>query len=850
MKRKNYLGLAAVLIAAFCLIISCQFFGGIGNKPVLIGSISIFPYTNVIPGKIVQADISGIQYLINPDNYQWYYAEDLAGIETGNYKAIEGATDIVFQIPAKGDVDYSGKFLFVEATDPDFIGSIKSSWVAVLPPPVPEPGYISGLVYLTESEGAFVANTSEVIYGEIENPDELSPSFTWYMASDLDNQAGEAFTKIEGATGDTLLLSDAYLDCNIRVEVTASLLKGAVYATKLYTRIPDKYISGEVFFVVSGNSIVADTRGVIYGRRGENTGGFVPSFLWYVDNKGDRNFNLIPGKTGKEIPWDPSYSGSTIRVEVKESSSTLKGSVYAEGTFWAVSEGRVYLMNKGKNLEIGKFDSLDACLTKLDSLLGAGQIYNYYILVLGTVEQAPVTLDATNNKYPNITNDNLPAFGLYSDGLVITGSGRLKLNAKGSLLKLNTPGLSLTLDGNLTLEGLTKERVIDEGGGGYNKIINAGLADDPFDNDSPLIYAGPLTSLTMKDGVTLCGNSTINGEGEPLFGAGSALALMGTYFDDNTDTDDGAVFTMEGGLIAWNYSGSSGTILISSPEFRLNDTDEKRDTPAPKTSGKFFLKGGAIRDNYVNNIGGGIYADKGTSIEMTGGKISDNEAQGKDGGGVAVHQGTFKMSGDAEISGNAATGGNGYAGGIHLTYSRFEMTGGIITNNTAVMGGGGVGIYATEFTMSGDSEITNNTAGFGGGVWSSGHYGYESIVNISGNAKINGNTTAGEWTGGGGMYIEFSELTIEGSAKIFSNEASMGGGIINLGSLNMSGGSIYNNTDSTNAQNQIDNWGTAQWPAGTSGYYYTTEGAAATGPLSGDIPSAAYTAYKIEAIQP
>ncbi|MDR0909637.1 MAG: right-handed parallel beta-helix repeat-containing protein [Spirochaetaceae bacterium] len=352
MERKRHLILfTGTLVAVLCIVYSCMPLGNIGEKLPLDGFITIIPYSNIIPGEVVRADISEIKYQIKPKNYQWYYADSQADLDEGNYKAIEGATEIAFQIPVGGD--YTGKFLFVVVTDPAFNGSIISPAVMIRSSDSPEPipGYITGEVIITHdsSGGSFVADISGVDFGAEGNPEGLLPSFTWYIDNkgdrnfDLANPLKGPLTAADG--GDTLSLKDEYLDCIIQVEVKESsgTLKGAVYAEKLYTKPPEPpdpepgYISGEVIIThdSSGGFFIADTSGVFYGDEGDD---MTASFTWYIDNKGDRNFDLAnplkgpltAADGGDTLPLKDKYLDCIIRVEVKESSGTLKGAVYAE----------------------------------------------------------------------------------------------------------------------------------------------------------------------------------------------------------------------------------------------------------------------------------------------------------------------------------------------------------------------------------------------------------------------------------------------------------------------------------------------------------------------------------------
>jgi hypothetical protein len=113
---------------------------------------------------------------------------------------------------------------------------------------------------------------------------------------------------------------------------------------------------------------------------------------------------------------------------------------------------------------------------------------------------------------------------------------------------------------------------------------------------------------------------------------------------------------------------------------------------------------------------------------LSGGEVSGNTGNGVvvtiDGGYIDSRAGTFTMTG-GKVSGNTAVSGGGVAvsGGYYGTGGNtsrgvFTMTGGEISGNTALGinyrggGGGGGGVFVgdySDFTMSG-GEISGNTA--------------------------------------------------------------------------------------------------------------------------------------------
>ena len=126
-------------------------------------------------------------------------------------------------------------------------------------------------------------------------------------------------------------------------------------------------------------------------------------------------------------------------------------------------------------------------------------------------------------------------------------------------------------------------------------------------------------------------------------------------------------------------------------------------------NGVFNMYGGKISGNMGGSycLGGGVYVVASScTFNLYSGEISGNNGSS---GGVEVY-GTFNMTGGI-ITNNRAN----YGGGVEVRGgAAFNMSGGSITNNTASCNGtsegGGVFVYDGTFTVSGSANITGNTA--------------------------------------------------------------------------------------------------------------------------------------------
>ena len=134
------------------------------------------------------------------------------------------------------------------------------------------------------------------------------------------------------------------------------------------------------------------------------------------------------------------------------------------------------------------------------------------------------------------------------------------------------------------------------------------------------------------------------------------------------------------------------------------------------------LSGSAIRNNITTSsgLGAGIYMESGTTLNISEeGSISNN--------GYVTSNGTTTV--------NTAKGGGIYATGATIT-----MSGGSVSNNQANSNGAGIYLESTTFTMT-DGQVTSNkissTSGSGGGIY----YGSGTFT-IYGTPKITSNTIA------------------------------------------------------------------------------------------------------------
>ena len=246
----------------------------------------------------------------------------------------------------------------------------------------------------------------------------------------------------------------------------------------------------------------------------------------------------------------------------------------------------------------------------------------------------------------------------------------------------------------------------------------------------------------------------------------------------STDTNK-AICNLSGGYLIGNRAGN---VIYNNAGNELN------------------ISGGVITQGKANN-GGAIYNDglnsdkkNGGTINLTGGIITGNEADGDhgdnsssendlqsnrtSGGGIYMKSGILNISGNAYITNNTKSEGASSAthfslhggGGIAADNdTAINMNGGYITGNYSEEAGGGIYFaYSAQkglskFTMTGGT-IASNTAktGEGGGlrVGGSGRVTISAAskshpIYITNNKTYTGGTTqqSGDW-GGGGIFVQ------------------------------------------------------------------------------------------------
>ena len=172
--------------------------------------------------------------------------------------------------------------------------------------------------------------------------------------------------------------------------------------------------------------------------------------------------------------------------------------------------------------------------------------------------------------------------------------------------------------------------------------------------------------------------------------------------------------------------------------------------------GKFNLQGGTLTQKEGCGVGNLIYAENGSTVNMSGGYVCGASGSG-DGAGIMVSNekgvaSTLKLTGGV-IAGNSAYSG----GGVYARYSEVTITNGIISGNSTLNEGLGGGIMAKGgiVTVSGGYITNNRMSKFCGTDGSGCHGGAGLAANNGVHVTISGGQITGNYSeeAGGGVYV-------------------------------------------------------------------------------------------------
>ncbi|MHC4879004.1 MAG: beta strand repeat-containing protein, partial [Planctomycetota bacterium] len=367
---------------------------------------------------------------------------------------------------------------------------------------------------------------------------------------------------------------------------------------------------------------------------------------------------------------------------------------------------------------------------------------------------------------------------------------------------------STTVSGN-TASGATA----DQGGGGVfnaggtvdivnSSLITGNTADGAAGTGGGILNdaTGTVTvtdsTVTMNDATTGDGGGISNTAGSDLTVTNSTVSSNtaggngGGILNDGTATVESASMVtgntagVDGGGI---YNSATGTLDVDGSTVSGNDATTGDGGGIWNTGDLTLQNTAVVSGNTAGSDGGGLYLDNGTvALSITDTSIAGNTADGAgatSGGGGIFNDGlTFTLDNTVSITANTASAGNG-GGLFNSNGGDVTLDGTTVTGNDATLLNGG-GIYnpnGSTLTIDSSSNTTNiamNTAGAdGAGIWNGGD------LTISGGTTTIDSNDAG--SDGGGLFLDststhaISDVTISDNTASEATNPGGGGGIFN-----------------------------------------------------------------------
>ena len=387
--------------------------------------------------------------------------------------------------------------------------------------------------------------------------------------------------------------------------------------------------------------------------------------------------------------------------------------------------------------------------------------------------------------------------GLYLEvtgGISITKStisGNTATSGRGGGAYISTNGGT-----NLTAKFLVKDTTIvgntasGDGGGVFLSpdgrdvsVINSTIAGNTAGINGGGIF--------MRIGTLQLKNSTLSGNTADR-GGGIYIQVPGTKTSTITSTkilNNRATVTTGGGIQFDGQSSATATLNILKSTIAGNAANVEGGGIAAENGGKLNLTGDTLFSNSAVTRGGGVYtngaANQTVVLTVTGSTISENTSA-RAGGIFTGGDGAVTIA-KSKLIANRAT--NNIGGGAYLRSNNpVTITSTLITKNSAPHQGGGLIVISSNIILTG-STLTDNVSGStGGGAYLSGASSTITKTLIRGNyaatfgggLSLNTNTTTivkstitGNIAkvGGGGIYRAGGNTTVDAATKLFGNVA-------------------------------------------------------------------------------
>ena len=380
--------------------------------------------------------------------------------------------------------------------------------------------------------------------------------------------------------------------------------------------------------------------------------------------------------------------------------------------------------------------------------------------------------------YGGTISENVAHSSNIGGGILVFG-GNSSLDIKGGTISNNfaTHGgaIEASGDGTVTISGGSFENNIasSKGGALTNQRSDGNTSPAMFNISGSPTFSGN-TAGGLANDVYLCNTAVLNlkdaltNETKINVLKASTTGTITGGWSDYMEGEDPADYFVSGNanyLIA-NIEGEGSIVSSSSIMAAVIDGDKTVNYTDLNTALTNWTDGRTLK--LLNDVTGQLSVSSGTKTL----DLNNHSLTYTSGSVVIVSGGTLNIC-DNSVSKTKHYYTPNQTGVATLSGSSYYFEGGYITGGNATdQRGGGLRVLGTGSVVFSSGTIFANKAGWGGGIWSTG----SGSVTIEGSASIIGNYSSGDYTSGGGYFMEGSCEVIMTGGSIRHNSSQWSGG--------------------------------------------------------------------------
>lgn len=307
--------------------------------------------------------------------------------------------------------------------------------------------------------------------------------------------------------------------------------------------------------------------------------------------------------------------------------------------------------------------------------------------------------------------------------------------------------------------------------------IVGGILDGSQDPGEPVLTLrdGDSTDVTIRKTIIRNGDNYAGYLDPSESGGGirveenADLTLVDVTVMNNKSSGDGGGIFLQGNEEGSDFNGTGTSLVMTGGKVTGNQSaDDGGGIGTSRDNTDITMSKVYVRNNKAGDDGGGISVEAWSAVYLASVTIESNRAD-DDGGGFEAGEDNVMTMLATKITKNVA---DSQGGGIFTDLSLTRLaSGSTVAYNRSVGDGGGVGIEDESLLiLEGTSSVRKNVSGeHGGGIYAVG----DSTVRLLDRSKVEYNSADED---GGGVYHGNGTLTMSGLSRILRNRANVAAG--------------------------------------------------------------------------